>query len=226
MPRPSKLPFDEPITPQELFGDELRFWRTLRRLSPTDLAEACGRDRRTITAAEEGRDIPSEALVHRLDDLLAAGGMLISRYEAVIAEKRRIRLNRAVEPRVPSPFASPTDASLFVSETIADGTVMQPGQRFEKTWTIRNGGDVVWEDRLLCRIGIASGVGLITTPVAVPIYTTHPGETVTIAVPCVAHGVAGNSIATFKMTDQEGRLLFPDRYAPGLQVQVTVVVTS
>jgi hypothetical protein len=192
-------------------------------MSPADLAVACGRDRRTITAAEDGRDIPSEALVHQLDDLLAAGGMLISRYDAVVAEKRRSRLNRNVGPRQPSPFASPTDVSLFVSETIADGTFMKPGERFIKTWTVRNGGDVVWHDRLLARMGMASGVGLITTPAAVPIATTRPGETVTITVPCIAQGVAGTSLAAFKMTDLEGRLLFPDRYYPGLQVQINVL---
>lgn len=225
MPRPAKPRPDEPVTPHQLFGDELRYWRTRRELSPAQLADACGRDRRTITAAEDGRDIPSEALVHQLDDLLGAGGMLLSRYEGVVAEKRRSRLNRVVEPRKPSPDASADDASLFVSETIADGTLMQPGQRFDKTWTIRNGGSIAWENRLLSRIGIASGIGLITTPAAVPIPSTRPGETVTITVPCVAHGIAGTSLAAFKMTDLEGRLLFPDRYYPGLQVQITVACT-
>lgn len=223
MPRAAQPRPDVPVKPHELFGEELRYWRTLRELSPANLAAALGRDRRTITAAEGGRDIPSEALVHQLDDLLGAGGMLISRYEAVVAEKRRSRLNRAVDPRQISPHASDTDASLFVSETIPDGTLMQPGERFEKTWTVRNSGDVVWRDRLLSRIGIASGVGLITTPAAVPIATTRPGELVTITVPCIAHGVAGTSLAAFKMTDLEGRMLFPDRYYPGLQVQINVL---
>lgn len=221
MPRSAKQRPDEPVTAPELFGDELRYWRTRRGLSPAELAAACDRDRRTITAAETGRDIPSEALVHQLDELLEASGMLLSRYEAVVAEKRRSRLNRT--RRDVSPDARTTDQSLFVSETIPDGTLMEAGERFDKTWAIRNAGDIVWENRLLARIGIASGVGLITTPATVPIATTQPGETVTITVPCVAHGIQGTSLAAFKMTDLEGRMLFPDRYFPGLQVQVNVL---
>jgi transcriptional regulator with XRE-family HTH domain len=222
MPRPAKPQPSTPLTAPELFGDELRYWRTARELSPSALAAACGRDRRTITSAEEGRDIPSEALVHRLDEVLTAGGMLISRYEAVLAEKRRTRLNRVVAPLEASPLASLRDSSGFVSETIPDGTIMQPGERFEKTWTIRNDGELVWEDRLLSRIGIASGVGLITTPATIPIPVTEPGETVTLTVPSIAHSVQGTSLAAFKMTDPQGRLLFPDRYFPGLQMQITV----
>ncbi|HEY4225764.1 MAG TPA: NBR1-Ig-like domain-containing protein [Pseudolysinimonas sp.] len=221
MPRPTNPRPGRAVTAPQLFGEELRYWRARRELTPAALAAACGRDRRTITAAEEGRDIPSEALVHQLEGLLETGGMLLSRYDAVIAEKRRSRLNRAV--REPSPERRQSDASLFVDETIPDGTLMEPGERFDKSWTIRNAGDVVWEGRLLTRIGIASGVGLITTPAAVPIATTRPGETVTITVPCIAHGIQGTSLAAFKMTDPQGRLLFPDRYFPGLQVQINVL---
>ena len=100
---------------------------------------------------------------------------------------------------------------------------MTPGQRFDKSWTVRNSGTVAWVDRRLTRIGIAAGTGLITSAVQTPIRETLPGEEVTIVVPCVAHFVEGTSIAAFKMTDAEGRLYFPNRYFPGLQAQVTVI---
>lgn len=35
-------------------------------------------------------------------------------------------------------------AVAFVSETIPDGTQLQPGESFTKTWTIRNSGTVTW----------------------------------------------------------------------------------
>lgn len=167
--------------------------------------------------------MPSELVVHLLEDALGSQGLLIARYEAVLMEKRRLRLLRATTSSTPSPDADPNDASVFIEETIADGTLMAPGQRFTKTWTIRNAGHVAWRDRHLTRVGIAAGPGLITTPVQVPIVDTDPGRIATIAVPCVAHFVEGTSIAAFKMTDAAGRLYFPDRYLVGLQAQVTVV---
>lgn len=167
--------------------------------------------------------MPSESVVQRLDEVLGAAGLLVSRYDAVLAEKRHQRLNRDAITAVASPSADPQDASVFVSETIDDGALMRPGERFTKTWTIRNDGTILWESRYLTRLGIASGSGLITTPARVPIATTEPGAAVTIAVPCVAHFVEGVSRASFKMTDEEGRLYFPTRYYVGLQVQVLVV---
>lgn len=167
--------------------------------------------------------MPSELVVHLLEEVLGSQGLLIARYEAVLMEKRRLRLLRVTSTSTPSPDADPRDASIFVEETIADGTLMAPGQRFTKTWTIRNAGSVPWRDRRLTRVGIAAGSGLITTPVQVPIPDIEPGEEVTIAVPCVAHFVEGTSNAAFKMTDAAGRHFFPDRYLVGLQVQVTVV---
>ncbi|HEY3445109.1 MAG TPA: NBR1-Ig-like domain-containing protein [Myxococcales bacterium] len=39
---------------------------------------------------------------------------------------------------------SPPDDSLFVSETIPDGTHFKPGQSFTKTWTLKNTGATPW----------------------------------------------------------------------------------
>lgn len=176
-----------------------------------------------MSAAEDGRDIPSEFVVHLLEDTLDTQGLLIARYEAVLMEKRRLRLLRVTATTTPSPAANPLDESIFIEETIADGTLMAPGQRFTKTWTLQNVGSVPWRGRRLTRVGIAAGAGLITTPVQVPIPDTEPGEKVIIVVPCVAHFVEGTSIASFKMTDPAGRLYFPDRYFAGVQAQVIVV---
>lgn len=187
------------------------------------LAADVGRDRRTITGAEDARDRPSEALINLIEDRLRSGGLILSYYDAVLAENRRLRLNGG-RTREISPQASDSDLSVFVCETVPDGSVMLPGDRFEKTWTIRNEGDVVWRDRYLTRIGIAAGPGLITTPHRVALPTTVPGAELTIAVPCAAPFVEGTSRAVFKMTDEDGRIFFHQaRYTVGLQVQVTVV---
>nr|WP_291890470.1 NBR1-Ig-like domain-containing protein [Cellulomonas sp.] len=221
MPRPRRPPAPA-VTPSAELGNEIRHWRELRGLSVAELAAAVGRDRRTISGAEDGRDRPSEALVNMIEARLASGGLILSYYDAVLAEVRRQRLNGRVLGGI-APDASDDDLSVFVDETVADGTVMAPGHRFEKTWTIRNEGAVEWRDRRLTRLGTPAGPGLITTPRFVPLPFTAPGAELTIAVSCVAPLVEGTTRAVFKMTDGEDRRYFyQPRYTVGLQVQVTV----
>jgi transcriptional regulator with XRE-family HTH domain len=222
MPRPRQAVIRHD-TQRQQFGDELRYWRETRGYTAAELAAKVRRDRRTISGAEEGRDLPSEAVIHGLETVLNSGGLLLARYDAVLAEKRKQRLDRNTVTSVPAPDADAADASSFIDETVPDGTLMQPGQRFVKTWTIRNDGTVAWSGRYLTRVGIAAGPGLITTPTRVPIPAASPGDKITIEVPCVAHFIEGTSAGAFKMTDDVGRLYFPGRYFPGLQVQVTVV---
>ena len=58
-----------------------------------------------------------------------------------------------------SAFASPTTSvlaptlagpvcndSVFITETVPDGTVFKPGQDFEKSWTLQNTGTCTWDD--------------------------------------------------------------------------------
>lgn len=222
MPR-NRRPPGPAHSPAQQLGNEIRHWREHRGLTVEQLARDVERDRRTITGAEDARDRPSEAVINLIEDRLQSGGLILSYYDAVIAETRRQRLNRGVT-RTIAPDASDRDASLFVGETVPDGTLMLPGHRFEKTWTIRNAGDIEWRNRYLTRIGIAAGPGLITTPHRTPLPVTASGGELTIVLPCVAHFVEGTSRAVFKMTDASERLYFPQpRYTIGLQVQVTVV---
>lgn len=223
MPR-ARRPLGPAHTPMQQFGRELRLQREARGLSVSQLAQEIGRDRRTITSAEDGRDCPSERVVHQIEAYLDSKGLLISYYEAVVAERRRERLNRAETQHDMAPDAAELDASEFVSETVPDGSIFGPGERFAKSWTIRNVGTHIWEGRRLVRMGIAAGPGLITTPAALEIPTVQPGGEVTIEVPCIAQFVQGASLAAFKMADSHGRLYFPySRYTVGLQVQILVV---
>lgn len=222
MPRTRKPP-GPAHSPAQQLGNEIRHWRELRGLSVQELASDVERDRRTITGVEDARDRPSETLINLIDDRLQSGGLIVSYYDAVIAENRRQRLNRRGGSGV-APDASEQDASVFLRESVPDGTLVLPGHRFEKTWTIRNAGAIEWENRYLTRIGIAAGPGLITTPHRIPLPVTQVGEELTIVVPCIAQFVEGTSRAVFKMTDAADRLYFPQaRYTIGLQVQVTVV---
>jgi transcriptional regulator with XRE-family HTH domain len=224
MPRRSEN-LEFPATPAQQLGTEIRHWREELGLSAEQLGRAVGKDRRTITGAEAGRDFPSEAIINLIESRLGSGGLILSYYEAVLAEKRRLRLNAGSSPLSSSaaPDGSDLDSSTFIEESVPDGTLMKPGQRFEKTWTIQNAGSLEWRDRFLYRVGIPAGPGLLTTPAKIAIPIVMPGERVIIAVPCVAHLVQGTSRAVFKMADNLGCQYFPNRYSIGLQVQVTVV---
>jgi len=59
-------------------------------------------------------------------------------------------------PGFPSPTSAllpqPTQAgpvcndSVFISETVPDGTVFKPGEDFEKSWTLQNTGTCTWDE--------------------------------------------------------------------------------
>jgi transcriptional regulator with XRE-family HTH domain len=223
MGRPQK-PLPSPRTAAQFLGFEIRYLRERAGLSSTALADLCGCSRTTIYGVETGTDVPSEFMIRKLDAELGAEGLVVSRYEAVLNAKR-VRKFAAEIPTGPiAPDASDDDESWFVDETIPDGTLMPPGHHFVKTWTIVNTGHALWQGRYLQRVGASSGVGLITTPIRVPVPATSPGERVVFEVPCAAHYVEGTSRAHFKMADEAGRLYFPNRYDVGLVVQITVVL--
>jgi hypothetical protein len=100
---------------------------------------------------------------------------------------------------------------------------MTPGERFVKTWRIRNVGVVPWRGRYLARLGPAGAEGQVSTLPRVPIPETAPSEIVDVSVSCRAHVLAGSSQAHFKMVDEDGRFYFPDRYSAGLVLAITVV---
>ena len=119
-------------------------------------------------------------------------------------------------------LAVPGDASTFVDDTIAHGTLVTPGQMFVKTWRIRNSGTVPWRDRRLERQGPLTGPGLITSVRYYTVPDTDPGGIAEITAPLKAPTYDVASIAYFKMVDSDGALCFPDRYQLGLDVLVLV----
>ncbi|WP_176992981.1 NBR1-Ig-like domain-containing protein [Nonomuraea jiangxiensis] len=52
-----------------------------------------------------------------------------------------------------SPPATPHDDSTFEGDvTYPDGTVVEQGESFDKTWRIRNAGTIPWQGRYLTRM--------------------------------------------------------------------------
>lgn len=120
--------------------------------------------------------------------------------------------------------AAMEDLSELVAElSIPDGSVLQPGAKFTKTWIIRNAGSVPWLGRSLRRIGGADAPGLIDAPEIVPIQDTQPGEEVRINIEMRAPTVAAFTTCMYKMVDSNGRLCFPRRYSVGLSTTIQVL---
>jgi len=194
--------------------------RSVNGWSGKQVAEAFGCSASHISRVEGGGK-PSRALVQFYEDTFHADGLLLSLFEiathAPEDERRRAggkrpRLHRAI----------PGDATTFLSDTIPHGSLMEPGEVFEKTWRIKNTGSVPWHERKLERQGPLTGPGLITSTRFVDVPETEPGSEVAITALLKAPTYASSSIAYFKMVGVDGRLCFPDRHQLGLDVLVRV----
>jgi transcriptional regulator with XRE-family HTH domain len=195
--------------------------RIVNGWSGKQTAEAFGCSPSHISRVEQGSK-PSRELVQFYEDTFGADGLLLSLFEVAEhapeqerrrAGGRRPRLHRAI----------PGDAATFVGDTIPHGTLMEPGQVFEKVWRIKNSGTVAWTGRRLERQGPLTGPGLITSLRYVDdVADTKPGDVADIRATLKAPTYDCNSIAYFKLVDAEGRLCFPDAYQLGLDVLVRV----
>jgi transcriptional regulator with XRE-family HTH domain len=203
----------------------------------TALAEASGWAKSTLSRVEIGKDAPGLELVEYYDRRFGGDGLLLSLYAELLFERREIQHRRRASRRplagsARDPAADEGEAHLvgdgrdrseFVADvTIPDGTVLKPGAEFVKVWEIRNVGEVAWRGRSLTRLGAIVGAALPYSPPRVPIPDTEPGQSVRIAVPMRSQRAEGTAEIHWKMTDECGRLCFPDRYPDGLVVTIVV----
>jgi transcriptional regulator with XRE-family HTH domain len=220
MPRPQQPPHLVPRRPTTRLGLTMQKLRTVNGWTGKQVAEAFGCSPSHISRVEQGSK-PSRELVQFYEDTFEADGLLLSLFEvaehAPEQERRRAGGKRPTLQR-----AIPGDASTFVGDTIPHGTLMTPGQVFEKVWQVQNSGTVAWRGRRLERQGPLTGPGLITSPRYVDIPDTAPRETAEIVAQLKAPTYDCASIAYFKMVDAAGALCFPDNYQLGLDVLVMV----
>jgi transcriptional regulator with XRE-family HTH domain len=196
-------------------------FRQVNGVGVRELAQQFGCSASHISRVERGDTKPSRTLVSFYEELFEADGLLLSLFEVVEHAREQKRQRQARGGRRQA-RATPGDATAFVNETVPQGTLMQPGEVFLKTWRIRNVGSVPWRGRQLERQGPLTGPGLITSARCYPIADTPPGESVEVGVILKAPSYDCSSIAYFKMVDAEGFLCFPDEHQLGLDVLVRV----
>ncbi|SFQ73355.1 NBR1-Ig-like domain-containing protein [Amycolatopsis rubida] len=130
--------------------------------------------------------------------------------------------SRDKEAAVPH-YPLPGDSSGFGGDglpgdvTFPDGAKARYGQTFTKIWRLKNTGSVPWRSRYL---QVAGGTTVLCpSPPRVPVPDAEPGQLVEVSVPVTPTGT-GVCHVLWKMVDERGALVFPDR--TGIFYQVTV----
>ncbi len=220
MPRPRLPPHLVPRQPTTRLGMSMQHFRLVHGWTGKRVAEGFGCSPSHISRVEQGSK-PSRELVQFYEDAFDADGLLLSLFE--VAEHAPEQERRRAGGHRPTPSrAIPGDASTFLGDTIPHGSLMEPGQVFEKTWRVKNSGTVAWHGRRLERQGPLTGPGLITSLRYVDVPDARPGDVAEITTWLKAPTYACSSIAYFKMVDKMSRLCFPDAYQLGLDVLVRV----
>ena len=108
----------------------------------------------------------------------------------------------------------------LVSETIPDGTVMQPGETFLKTWRLKNSGTCTWNSsyKIVYWDGDLMG-GSFEYPF--PDVVT-PGEEVTIPLSLKAPASNGNYTSSWKLQSEWGTQFGVGQYDTPFWVKVNV----
>ena len=221
MPRPHQPPHLDPRHPRRSLALSMRRLRLAHGWSGKRLADAYGCDPAHISRVEHGQLTPSRMLVLFYEEVFDAAGLLISEFEvATTADEQERRRWGGQQPQLYR--AIPGDASTFIGDTVPHGTLMTPGQVFQKSWTVKNAGTVPWLDRRLERQGPIIGPGLITSERFVPMPSADPGETIQLSTALRAPTYDCASIAYFKQVDADGHLCFPDNYQLGLDALILV----
>lgn len=221
MVRPRKPPHLDPRHPRRSLALSMRRLRVANDWTAKRLAEAYGCDPAHISRVEHGQLTPSRMLVLFYEEVFEAKGLLMSEFEVAISADEQER-RRWDGHRPPVYRAIPGDASEFIGDTVPHGTLMAPGQVFEKSWTVKNVGTVEWHDRRLERQGPITGPGLITSGRFVSMPPAEPGDTIHVSTTLRAPTYDCASIAYFKQVHANGHLCFPDNYQLGLDVLVLV----
>jgi transcriptional regulator with XRE-family HTH domain len=229
-----------------ILGARMRELRQAMEVTLGEAAQASGWGKSHLSRVERGLSKPSRSLVGWYDVAFCAGATLLHQLadleEAVRADREVSRSDRRnsrrrgayLEPcaaawsfvnggSVPADYDA-RDSSVLVAETIPDGTIMCAGEKFAKTWTVRNAGPLPWRQRWLTRQGRPGVPGWLRSPLRVEVGDAAPGADVVITVKMTCPVGAGSSAAYFKITDGQGRPYFPT--AEPLHCMVTVLVAS
>lgn len=106
------------------------------------------------------------------------------------------------------------DANYVADLTIPDGTTVQQGDTFLKTWRIKNSGTTTWKDYTLEYTGDPfSRDSRMGAPMAVSVPFARPGKTVDVSVTLKAPESKGTHRSTWRLRKRDGGLFGEQFYA-------------
>jgi hypothetical protein len=197
------------------------------------LITACG-GKATAEASQEMDKIQTAvaATVAAQDTAEAANTPAPAGPTAPVFTQTPLRFSPTLTPL--APLASPTlpsdkpksecaSASL-ISETIPDGTIFKPGEKFTKTWEIKNTSTCVWNTtyKIIFWDGdVLGGSYVYNLPQAV-----GPGQTFPISLLLVAPKTATTVKSEWKLETPDGIKFGVGQYNASFYVQVAVSVAA
>lgn len=205
------------------FGDYIRRRAQQLGLTQTMLAERSGISRQGLVKLLNGEvRSPDIGTIHAIASVLGVSPIYLLRL---------LRGKSLIDREIASASAVLGDHSSFVSDvTVPNGTLMAPGQRFEKIWDIQNSGSVKWVGRRLRCVDEAFAAGtaddmrarMCLTPdePAITIPDAAPGDVVRLAMWFTAPRVPATCVSIWKMVDVDGKECFPR--LNGLNVVIVV----
>ena len=93
------------------------------------------------------------------------------------------------------------DAAFVTDVTVPDNTVFQPGQKFTKTWRVKNTGSCTWDNTYTVIFGNGNQMGALSF---VPLPSAAPGGTADIAIDMTAPIAPGRYTATWLIRGPDG----------------------
>jgi hypothetical protein len=114
----------------------------------------------------------------------------------------------------------------FVKDvTIPDGSILDPGETFTKTWRLKNRGTCTWTPEYMLVYTSGSQMGG-TTAVRLPGYVS-PGQTVDVSVPLVAPDKNGKYVGYWMLRNASGTLFgYGDKANQAFYVDIKVKETD
>jgi hypothetical protein len=121
----------------------------------------------------------------------------------------------------------------LVSETIPNGSKYQAGQKFDKTWVIRNVSPCNWDSEYSLvyydGIGMGESTHLLFTANLPEDAVIPPGDIITLTLNLRAPFSAGRQVGHWKLRDSNGILFVPQNVAQNaliVDIEVTGTVVS
>lgn len=108
-------------------------------------------------------------------------------------------------PVIPTVAIAPCDKFSFVSDiTIPDGSVISPGNNFQKVWRLKNAGSCVWTPSYQFVFVTGDQMG---APAAIPVGKyVYPGETIDLSINMMAPTGSGKYRGYWRMRNGSGIL--------------------